>query len=162
MARWKATCFMNSSVGIQTVEVESNTVYGARQMVQQIYDPEQINSIHQVSDSNSSDFDIPLEGTASILIFVFFIWLFTVATPIVMMIMGGVLGTKFAELVSGDTLENALEDSLRTRSNSIVTFILFVTLFSGGTGFYFGNQIKQNYFSGANQPAQIKSNDIKK
>lgn len=47
---WTADCFMGSDVGWQEVTVQSNTVHGARKMIEQIYEPEFIQNLHEESD----------------------------------------------------------------------------------------------------------------
>lgn len=37
MARWKITAFVNSSVGVQTYEIDSSTSYGAVELVKNVY-----------------------------------------------------------------------------------------------------------------------------
>lgn len=156
---------MNPSVGIQTVEVDSSTIYGARQMVQQIYDPQQINKIERVSDwgnsSSDPDSEISTEGLGAIIVFAFLVWLFAVATPFVTMFLFGGIATKISEVIAGDSLEIALEESIRTKKNDVVLFILITAIISGGIGFFTGDQIKKNYFSNSTQSFTIRNNETK-
>jgi len=44
---WTAECFMGSDVGWQEVTVQSNTVHGARKMIERIYEPEFIQNLRE-------------------------------------------------------------------------------------------------------------------
>jgi hypothetical protein len=155
MAKWKITAFVNSSVGTQTYVIDSSTSYGARDLVQDLYNPEQIYNVEEVLDS--TDYYYPNSesgGLGAVVGFLLFIWLFFWATPYVMMLLFGSLGTKASEFVVGDRLEPALVKSLKTDKQGVVVFILISMLLSGGFGFYAGNKI-QKFFSN-NQSSIIK------
>jgi hypothetical protein len=155
MATWKVTAFVNSSVGKQTYEIDSSTPYGARDLVQEIYNPEQIYKVEEVSTSSYHDSSGSDGGLGAIVGFLLFIWLFFWATPFVMMFLFGYTGTKASEFLVGDELEPALEKSLKTDKNGAVLFILISMLISGGFGFYTGDKV-QKFFQPNNQSSIIK------
>lgn len=53
---WTANCFMGSDVGWQEVTVQSNTVYGARRMIERIYEPEFIQDLCEEDGGGGSSF----------------------------------------------------------------------------------------------------------
>jgi hypothetical protein len=58
MATFRAQCWLGSSSGYQTLEVQSNTLNGAKEQFQRIYGAEQIINLREVrgsSRSSSSD-----------------------------------------------------------------------------------------------------------
>jgi hypothetical protein len=154
MATWKVTAFINSSVGTQSYEIDSSTPYGARDLVQKIYNPEQIYKVEEVSTSSYYDSSSSDGGLGAVVGFLLCIWLFFWATPFVMMFLFGILGTKTSEFLVGDKLEPALTKSLKTDKNGAVIFILIIMMLSGGFGFYAGDKI-QKFFSN-NQSSIIK------
>jgi hypothetical protein len=50
MATWRAECWLGSSAGRQTLEVQANTSIGAEQQLQRVYGAEQISNIREVSN----------------------------------------------------------------------------------------------------------------
>jgi len=157
MALWKAECIMDSSIGVQTVEVNANTIYGAKQLIQQIYNPKQISNLRRASSESCSgtESDSSVEGFGVICLLAILIWVFVTFTPIIMMMTLGVVGTKLTELVTG----NSLEQSLDSNRSKITSAILIVAFFSGGFGLYFGEKIKRDYFTENAKPSQIKNNE---
>lgn len=143
MAKWKVKAFVNSSVGVQTYEVESNTPYGARDLVQRMYDPEFIQSVEKTSSLDSYSGD----GPEVAILIILFLWIFYVAAPFVLMFSSGAIGTWLAELISGQKLKFALDESLKTKKKRIVLFIIISALTFGGFGFYLGSEIHRNYFT---------------
>jgi hypothetical protein len=50
MATWRAECWLGSSAGRQTLEVQANTSIGAEEQLQRVYGAEQISNIREVSN----------------------------------------------------------------------------------------------------------------
>jgi len=50
MATWRAECWLGSSAGRQTLEVQANTSIGANEQLQRVYRAEQISNIREVSN----------------------------------------------------------------------------------------------------------------
>jgi hypothetical protein len=91
MATWKAECWLGSSAGRQTLEVQANTLNGAKQQLERVYGAEQISNLREVkrgSESSSSSSDssgaIWLIGAVFILGFVVTYWY--IAIPIAVII----------------------------------------------------------------------------
>ena len=60
MATYEVQAFMNSNVGVQKVRVDSNTIHGAVQQVEQIYNPDFIENIREVNDNGGGGSDSSL------------------------------------------------------------------------------------------------------
>ena len=41
MATWRAECWLGSSAGRQTLEVQANTIHGAKEQLERVYGAEQ-------------------------------------------------------------------------------------------------------------------------
>ena len=54
MATYRAKCWLGSASGYQELEVQSNTLYGAKEQFERIYGAEQIINLRQVSSGGSS------------------------------------------------------------------------------------------------------------
>ncbi len=54
MATWRAKCWLGQSVGYQELEVQSNTLNGAKQQLENVYGATQIINLHQVNSHSSS------------------------------------------------------------------------------------------------------------
>ena len=54
MATWRADCWMGSSVGEQTLEVEANTFSGADSQLRRVYGAEHVRNLHEVSSGGGS------------------------------------------------------------------------------------------------------------
>lgn len=57
MATWRAKCWLGSSVGYQELEVQANTVHGAKQQLERVYGAEQIINLHEVRNHEYSSSD---------------------------------------------------------------------------------------------------------
>jgi hypothetical protein len=66
MATWRAECWLGSSAGRQTLEVEASTSNGAKQQFERVYGAQQITNLRQVNSGGSSFSSGDTEG---------FIWL---------------------------------------------------------------------------------------
>ena len=91
MATWRAECWLGSSAGRQTLEVQANTLNGAKQQLERVYGAEQITNLREVkgglgSASSSSDSSgmIWLIGAIFFLGFVVTYWY--IAIPIAVII----------------------------------------------------------------------------
>ena len=54
MATYRAKCWLGSSSGYQELEVQSNTLYGAKEQFERIYGAEQIINLREVRSGSSS------------------------------------------------------------------------------------------------------------
>jgi hypothetical protein len=146
MARWKITAFVNSSVGVQTYEIDSSTSYGAVELVKTVYQVKQIYKVQEVSPSqDSGSSELSADGVLGLAVFAFLVWLFVVATPIVLMVGFGTLGTRVAELAFGTRLPHALENASSSRGQGVVLWILAGAILCGGVGFYLGDRFQKHY-----------------
>ena len=76
MARYRAKCWLGSASGYQELEVESNTITGAKEQFERIYGAEQVINLRQVSSGGSSSTSGEGAGATIGLIAVLFgIWL---------------------------------------------------------------------------------------
>jgi hypothetical protein len=146
MAHWKVTAFVNSSVGMQTYEIDSNTSHGAVELVKNVYQVQQIYKVEEVSRSqDSGSSELGADGVVSLVVFVFLVWVLVVATPIVLMVGFGALGTRVSELVFKTRLRTAMENASRTKKQGVVLWILASAILSGGVGFYLGDRFHKHY-----------------
>ena len=61
MATYRAKCWLGSASGYQELEVQSNTIHGAKEQFERIYGAEQIINLREVrsgGSSSSSDGDV--------------------------------------------------------------------------------------------------------
>ena len=91
MATWRAECWLGSSAGRQTLEVQANTLTGARQQLERVYGAEQITNLREVksgsgsiSSSGDSSGAIWLIGAVFVLGFIVTYWY--IAIPIAVII----------------------------------------------------------------------------
>ena len=76
MATFRAKCWLGSSSGYQELEVQSNTLQGAKEQFERIYGAEQIINLRQVRSGGSSSSDsTDLGGYLALGAFLFGIWL---------------------------------------------------------------------------------------
>lgn len=62
MATWRAECWLGSSAGRQTLEVEAATSNGAKQQLERVYGAEQITNLREVRSGGSSSSSGDSEG----------------------------------------------------------------------------------------------------
>lgn len=62
MATWRAQCWLGSEVGYQDLEVQANTIQGAKSQLERIYGAEQIIDLHEVYDDNNLDKQSSIDG----------------------------------------------------------------------------------------------------
>lgn len=77
MATWRAKCWLGSDSGYQELEVQSNTSYGAKRQLEEIYGAEQIINLRQVSSGSGSS---SIEGSWALILlfgalaFLYYFW----------------------------------------------------------------------------------------
>jgi hypothetical protein len=76
MATYRAKCWLGSSAGYQELDVQANTINGAKEQFERIYGAEQIINLREVrSGSNSSSESGDLGGYLMLAAILFAIWL---------------------------------------------------------------------------------------
>ena len=159
MATWRAKCWLGSSSGYQELEVQSNTLNGAKEQFKRIYGAEQIINLREVRsrDSSSSGSGVDFSGAGGIGLIGLLIvgWAFVSFTPWILMGLGGAAGAWIGEKVTGQSIEeyNEREDDL---GHSKVAIVLALSLLLGGIGFVKGDEIKKG-FDAPDAPAQVQS-----
>jgi hypothetical protein len=156
MATYRAKCWLGSSSGYQELEVQSNTLYGAKEQFQRIYGAEQIINLREVrGESNSSGSGLDFGGTVGLIGLVAAGWAFVSFTPWVLMCLGGATGAWIGQKVTGQTIEeyNERDDGL---GNKRAAAVLALSLILGGIGFVKGDEIKKG-FDAPSVPEQVKS-----
>ena len=156
MATYRAKCWLGSASGYQELEVQSNTLYGAKEQFQRIYGAEQIINLREVRDSSSSGSGIgDVSGTVGLIGLVAAGWAFVSFTPWILMGLGGATGAWIGQKVTGQTIEeyNERDDGL---GNKRAAAVLALSLILGGIGFVKGDEIKKG-FDAPSVPEQVKS-----
>src|SRR6056300_778905 len=142
MATWRAKCWLGSSSGYQELEVQSNTLYGAKEQFKRIYGAEQVINLREVRGGSSSGSGIgDISGTVALIGLIAVGWAFVSFTPWILMGLGGATGAWIGQKVTGQTIEeyNARDDGLgNKRGASVVALALIL----GGIGFVKGDEIK--------------------
>lgn len=156
MPRFRAKCWLGSSSGYQELEVQSNTLNGAKEQFERIYGAEQIINLREVrGESNSSGSSLDFGGTVGLIGLVAAGWAFVSFTPWVLMGLGGATGAWIGQKVTGQTIEeyNERDDGL---GNKRAAAVLALSLILGGIGFVKGDEIKKG-FDAPSVPEQVKS-----
>lgn len=155
MATWRAKCWLGSSTGYQELEVQANTLGGAKQQFQRIYGAEQIINLHEVRNNSTSSGAPDVEGTVWLIGLIGLAWAFFTFTPWILMGLGGAAGTWIGEKVTGQSIEeyNESSDDDSTHTKAAIVFVLALLL--GGIGFVKGDQIKKS-FDAPNTPTQTQ------
>jgi hypothetical protein len=155
MATWKGKCWLGSSSGYQELEVQSSTLYGAKEQFKRIYGAEQVYDIREVrGESNSSGSSVDFVGTVGLIGLVALGWAFVSFTPWILMGLGGAFGTWVGEQVTGQSIEeyNERDDGLGNKRAAVVVALALIL---GGIGFVKGDEIKKG-FDAPNAPAEVK------
>ena len=155
MATWRAKCWLGSSSGYQELEVQSNTLNGAKQQFERIYGAEQIINLREVrGDSNSSGSGLDFGGTVALIGLVAAGWAFITFTPWILMGLGGATGTWIGQKVTGQTIEeyNEREDD---SGHSKAAIVVALALILGGIGFVKGDELKKS-FDAPDAAAQVQ------
>ncbi len=156
MATYRAKCWLGSASGYQELEVQSNTLYGAKEQFQRIYGAEQIINLREVRDSSSSGSGIgDVSGTVGLIGLVAAGWAFVSFTPWILMGLGGAFGLWVGEMVTGQSVEEytSRDDD---KGHTKAAIVLALSLILGGIGFVKGDEIKKG-FDAPSVPEQVKS-----
>lgn len=151
MARYRATVFVNSSVGQITTEVDAATPSGAKEQIYAKHgNVQSIRNLTRVSDSGSGSQMSTSDGLG-LLILCGAIWAFVSFTPWIFMGVGGAFGTWIGEITTGQSVSEYTErtDDLGHGKAAIV---FALALIMGGFGFVKGTEI-HNYFNTPSTPA---------
>lgn len=62
MATWRAECWLGSSAGRQTLEVQAATLNGAKQQLERVYGATQITNLREVRSGGGSTIDSESAG----------------------------------------------------------------------------------------------------
>ena len=156
MGLYRAKCWLGSSSGYQELEVQSNTLQGAKEQFQRIYGAEQIINLREVrGDSNSFGSGVgDVGGTVGLIGLVAVGWAFVTFTPWILMGLGGAAGLWIGEKVTGQSVEeytSRRDDKGHTKA----AIVLALTLILGGVGFVKGDEIKKS-FDTPDSPAQVQ------
>jgi hypothetical protein len=155
MATYRAKCWLGSASGYQELEVQSNTLYGAKEQFERIYGAEQIINLREVrGDSNSSGSSLDFGGTVGLIGLVVAGWAFISFTPWILMGLGGATGTWIGQKVTGQSLEeyNERDDG---SGNKRAAVVVALALILGGIGFVKGDDLKKS-FDAPDAPAQVQ------
>jgi hypothetical protein len=155
MATWRAKCWLGSSSGYQELEVQSNTLNGAKQQFERIYGAEQIINLREVrGDSNSSGSGLDFGGTVALIGLAAAGWAFVSFTPWILMGLGGATGTWIGQKVTGQTIEeyNERDDG---SGNKRAAIVVALALILGGIGFVKGDELKKS-FDAPDAAAQVQ------
>jgi hypothetical protein len=155
MATWRAKCWLGSSSGYQELEVQSNTLNGAKQQFERIYGAEQIINLREVrGDSNSSGSGLDFGGTVALIGLIAAGWAFVSFTPWILMGLGGATGTWIGQKVTGQTIEeyNERDDG---SGNKRAAIVVALALILGGIGFVKGDELKKS-FDAPDAAAQVQ------
>jgi len=90
MATWRAKCWLGTASGYQELEVQSNTITGAKEQLERIYGAEQVVNLRKVSSGGSSSVsESDVGGYVIIGAILFGIWLIVeywwIAVPIIVL-----------------------------------------------------------------------------
>jgi hypothetical protein len=159
---WLADVRFDTTIGLQTVSVPADGIEGARQMIMRTYHvnrnqifnvrQEKVNHNSPQQFSPSSGNPIAGFGAAS---FIVVAVLFAMFTPWVLMVLGGMIGTKAGELFSGfraSELDNPDDDQQLAAFYKIVLPALAL----GASGFIAGQAIQTKYFSDTPQQQPVE------
>ena len=155
MGLYRAKCWLGSSSGYQELEVQSNTLNGAKQQFERIYGAEQIINLREVrGDSNSSGSGLDFGGTVALIGLVAAGWAFITFTPWILMGLGGATGTWIGQKVTGQTIEeyNERDDG---SGNKRAAIVVALALILGGIGFVKGDELKKS-FDAPDAAAQVQ------
>jgi hypothetical protein len=157
MATWTAKCWLGQSAGYQQLEVQANTISGAKQQLERVYGAEQIINLRQVrnnSSGSSGGSEGSFEGTVGLIGLVAAACVFYAFTPWILMLLGGAAGAWSAEKITGQSIEEYGErkDDLGHGKAAIV---LAAALILGSVGFVQGDALKKG-FDAPDTPTQVR------
>lgn len=152
MAQYRADVWMGSASGRQEVTVSSNTGYGAKEQIMNIYGVREndIVNLRQVSGGGSGEGGASIEGAGWLigLVALGAVWVYL--TPWVTMLAGGALGAWTSQKLTGVTLEEATDND----NDKAVAIILATSLVLGGFGFVQGNKWNKEIHSDSGAKVQ--------
>jgi hypothetical protein len=154
MATWTAKCWLGQSAGYQQLEVQANTLSGAKQQLERVYGAEQIINLREVRNSSSGSSEGSLGGTVGLIGLAAAAWFLYAFTPWILMLLGGAAGAWGAEKITGQSVEDYTErtDDLGHGKAAIV---LVAALILGGIGFVQGDALKKG-FDAPDTPTQVR------
>lgn len=159
MATWQAEIKVKNPGNYFQVTVDANSYGSAKDIINHVYNPYTMRNLRQVSSGSSispEENDANLTGAAYLLLFGVVIWLFSVFTPWILMVIGGAFGAKVSEVLTGQTIDEYNE---RTDDSGHGRFliVLAVSMILGGYGFVKGVEI-QKYLNSPTPsvPAEVK------
>ncbi len=144
--RWTAKCWLGSKSGYVDIEVNANTVQGAKEQLQSIYGAQQVINLRRVNQGGSGS-SMPA-GTSIWLIGILGAGaLFLYFTPWVLMTIYGGFATWVSEQLTGQSVQEYADtpDSQTTESQHKKAFITVgAALLLGGVGFVQGTSINKD------------------
>jgi hypothetical protein len=144
--RWTAKCWLGSRSGYVDIEVNANTIGGAKEQLQSIYGAQQVINLRRVHEGGSGS-SMPA-GTSIWLIGILGAGaLFLYFTPWVLMAIYGGLATWVSEQLTGQSIQEYTDtpDSETTESQHKKAMITFgAALLLGGVGFVQGTFINKD------------------
>ena len=160
MATWKAECWLGSKAGLQTLEVQANTLNGAKEQLERVYGAEQISNLREVRNkpsTSSGSSEGSFEGTVGLLGLVAAACIFYAFAPWILMLLGGAIGAWGGEKITGQSIEEYGErkDDLGHGKAAIV---LAAAVLLGGFGFFQGDALKRG-FDTPNTPTEVRPNN---
>jgi hypothetical protein len=152
MAQYRADVWMGSASGRQEVTVSSNTGYGAKEQIMNIYGVREndIVNLRQVSGGGSGGGGSSIEGGGWLIGLFGILGLWYFLTPWVAMLAGGAVATWVAEKLCGTSLEGACDND----NDKAVAIILASALIVGGVGFVQGNKWNKEIHSDSGAKVQ--------
>ena len=101
MATWRAKCWLGSASGYQELEVQSNTLNGAKEQFKRVYGAEQICNLSEVrSGGGLSSSSGDASGWLTIFGFIFAIWVIMqfwwIVVPVAIICLIGWIYSKFS------------------------------------------------------------------
>jgi len=154
MPQYRADVWLGSASGRQEITVSSNTSYGAKEQIMNLYDVEEndIRNLHQVSGGGSSG-GTSIEGGGWLVGLVAILALWYFLTPWVAMLAGGAGATWVAEKLCGTSVEDACDND----NNKALAIILASALIVGGVGFVKGSQWQRDMQTEESVPTQVQN-----
>ena len=144
--RWTAKCWLGSKSGYVDIEVNANTVQGAKEQLQNIYGAQQVINLRRVREGGDSS---PIPTSASIWIIgaLGVSALFLYFTPWVLMTIYGGLATWVSEQLTGQSLEeysDTPESETTENQHKKAMITLGAAVLLGGVGFVQGTFINKD------------------
>lgn len=153
MPQYRADVWLGSASGRQEITVSSNTSYGAKEQIMNLYGVEDndIRNLHKVSGGSSSG-GTSIEGGGWLigLFGILALWYFL--TPWIAMLAGGAGATWIAEKLCGTSVEDACDND----NNKALAIILASALIVGGVGFVKGSQWQHDMHTEEAVPTQVQ------